>query len=334
MRLPLLVAAALFAAGCSCPCRSTVAATPLVTSVSADGAPMAVLDNGVVKLDLALPSATSGYYRGPRFDWSGVVVQATWQGHTAFGSLKPGAAPTRHDRGAGPMAEFGIDSVDGYDSTPVGGTFLKIGVGGLTRNSAGNYSFHGGQPVVAPAPITVTGGATWAEFTSSATVGAQAYAYIKRVELLTDKPGFALRHRLTNTGTAPFATDWYSHNMIAFDGGKVDGSYRLDLPFTPTVAAPLPTFTLEGNRMHLTDLISTNNLWTLVEGWPHSAAANQVTVVDETAKVGLRITTDRTPSKWVVYGEATGICPEIFIPVKLAPGETMSWSSEYQFVAP
>ncbi len=340
MRLPLLVAAVLFTAGCTCPCRSPVAATSLVTSVSADGAPMAVLDNGVVTVELALPSATTGYYRGPRFDWSGVVVQATWTPatgtkHTAFGVLKPEAGPERHERGAGPMAEFGIDGVDGYDATPVGGTFLKIGVGGVTRTGDGPYKFNAGHPVVAPAAIAVTGGATWAEFTSSATAGAQSYAYAKRVELLSDGPGFVLRHRLTNTGTAPIATDWYNHNMIVLDGAKVGAGYRLDLPFTPTVASVLPTFTMAGQSMHITNAVATpgTSLWTLVEGWPNTPAANQVTVVNENTKVGLRITTDRTPSKWVVYGEATGLCPEIFIPVKLAPGETMGWASEYRFVA-
>jgi hypothetical protein len=45
-------------------------------------APQAKISSGRLHATLYLPDAQSGYYRGTRFDWSGVIAALEWNGHT------------------------------------------------------------------------------------------------------------------------------------------------------------------------------------------------------------------------------------------------------------
>src|SRR5260221_11385813 len=47
--------------------------------------PQAEISNSQIHAKLYLPDATSGYYRGRRFDWAGVVASLDWKGHNYFG---------------------------------------------------------------------------------------------------------------------------------------------------------------------------------------------------------------------------------------------------------
>ena len=49
--------------------------------------PQVVIANKLLKATVYLPDAEKGFYRGTRFDWSGMVAQAEYKGHTFFGEL-------------------------------------------------------------------------------------------------------------------------------------------------------------------------------------------------------------------------------------------------------
>ena len=68
--------------------------------------PKTILSNGDLKAVVFLPDATNGYYRGPRFDWSGVVACATYNGHTYFGEWFRKYDPLGNDAITGPVEEF------------------------------------------------------------------------------------------------------------------------------------------------------------------------------------------------------------------------------------
>ncbi len=54
-----------------------------------DDFPSAKITNGLITATLHLPDAQKGYYRGTRFDWSGVMPSLEYKGHQYFGSLEP-----------------------------------------------------------------------------------------------------------------------------------------------------------------------------------------------------------------------------------------------------
>src|SRR4051812_31996822 len=47
--------------------------------------PSVEISNGTITATIHLPDAKAGFYRGTRFDWSGVVGQLTFAGHTFYG---------------------------------------------------------------------------------------------------------------------------------------------------------------------------------------------------------------------------------------------------------
>jgi len=40
------------------------------------------ITNGIVNIEVALPHHSEGYYRGSRFDWSGLICSLEYDGHT------------------------------------------------------------------------------------------------------------------------------------------------------------------------------------------------------------------------------------------------------------
>src|SRR5436309_9575672 len=66
-------------------------------SARAADPPRHVLTDGRLTLSVLLPDAKTGFYRGTRFDWSGVVEKAQINGHTLFGYWKATHDPTNHD---------------------------------------------------------------------------------------------------------------------------------------------------------------------------------------------------------------------------------------------
>src|SRR5438309_5820121 len=65
----------------------SVAKSPVDAAAArhATSAPEAEIDNGVLKVRFYLPDARKGFYRGTRFDWSGVIGSLEYKGHRYYG---------------------------------------------------------------------------------------------------------------------------------------------------------------------------------------------------------------------------------------------------------
>ena len=60
--------------------------------------PQVTIANSQVMAKLYLPDPASGYYRGTRFDWSGVIYSLQCDGHEYFGEWQKTDDPYLHDR--------------------------------------------------------------------------------------------------------------------------------------------------------------------------------------------------------------------------------------------
>src|SRR5512146_2079582 len=63
----------------------------------AAGPPQATLTNGQIRVEVYLPDAGNGFYRGTRFDWSGVIASLEYQGHSYYGPWFDSVDPKVHD---------------------------------------------------------------------------------------------------------------------------------------------------------------------------------------------------------------------------------------------
>ena len=126
-----------------------------LTPFAMTDAPSATISNGQIVVKIYLPDVNLGFYRGTRFDWSGVIHSLRFQGHDYYGPWFTKTDPAIHDfiyQGddiiagpcsaiTGPVDEFGPL---GWDDAVPRNTFVKIGVGALRRpgNAASYDNFH------------------------------------------------------------------------------------------------------------------------------------------------------------------------------------------------
>ena len=114
--------------------------------------PQTEISNGLITAKLYLPDADQGYYRGSRFDWSGVIYELKYQGHDYFGKWFSRYDPKIHDAIYGPVEEF---SEIGYEQAPVGGEFIRIGIGGLRKPAENRFQRFGYYELSNPGKWTI-----------------------------------------------------------------------------------------------------------------------------------------------------------------------------------
>src|ERR1700712_4430466 len=90
--------------------------------------PQLSLSNGLVHALVNLPDADKGWYRGSRFDWSGVIPCLSYDGHTYFNPWRPTHDPMGHDSLSGPVEEFNSlvsKAPLGFEDAKAGDLFVK-----------------------------------------------------------------------------------------------------------------------------------------------------------------------------------------------------------------
>ena len=300
--------------------------------------PAARLTSGGIEMDVMLPDAEKGFYRGPRFDWSGLVHRVHFKGHTWFGPWQPEHKPAANDHAVGPAEEFGMGiggmpAPFGYAEAPAGGTFLKLGVGELRKVEEPGYRFGFLYEIVKPGTWTVQADTSAIEFRQDAGDPAgYAYRYTKRIELKPGLPGFSIRHDLCNTGAKPLQAGHYSHNFTVIDDVPVGPEYELEFPFAPVAKRDLRGMAaISGSKLNfLRELVPGEALFTEFGGYQGTVAENGVLIRCRRGGAALKITGDRPVHQYNFFATRTTLCPEPFILLQAAPGESIAWTTEYQ----
>jgi hypothetical protein len=296
-------------------------------------APMATIANAEVSASVHLPDATAGYYRGTRFDWSGVVSSLTWNGHEYFGPWFERYAPTRHDAITGPVEEFLTgDTALGYAEAAPGGTFIRIGVGVLRKPDEPSFRRFATYDIVNPGAWTITKGADWITFVHTLDDGAgYAYAYRKTLRLVG--ASLVLEHELANTGRNPIATSVYNHNFFTLDGQPTGADVRVRFPFAPRADRALKDLAEIRSReiVFLRSLQPTENVFTELDGFGASAADYGFEMENRATGAGVRVTGDRPLSRLIFWAAHRTACPEPYIDASVDPGRTKAWTITYAF---
>jgi hypothetical protein len=69
-------------------------------------------------------------------------------------------------------------------------------------------------------------------------------------------------------------------------------------------------------------------------GYSSNAADYHFTVEDTAAKIGVEQTSDTPLSRLYFWSTRSTICPEGYIRLNVAPGQTTGWRIRYRFFAP
>lgn len=297
-------------------------------------APSAGISNGVVSASLYLPDAKNGYYRGTRFDWSGQISALHYNGHSFFGQWFDRYDPLSHDAIMGPVEAF--DPV-GYEETPTGGSFLKIGVGMLKKMEDKPYFFTGQFPVVNGGTWQVHKRSDAVEFIHRLQDSLYGYEYTKTVRLLPGEPKLLLIHSLRNTGKNQISTRVMNHNFFVIDNEPTGPDFTIDFAFDLQVQPPDEPVLAQakGRRIFFVADTSTNKRLYLgdITGFRAHASDYNITIKNNKTGAGVNITCDQPMSRLYFWAAEKTICPEPYIPVNIRKDETFRWTITYDFSA-
>lgn len=330
-----------------------VAGVPLAAGLclSAGAAQEAEIANGVIRVRLCLPDATAGFYRGTRFDWSGVIGALEYAGHDFFPQWFQRSDPKVHDfvyEGGdivagpctaitGPAEEFSTDGRGlGFDEAQAGGTFIKIGVGVLRKPDDAKYDpfrlysiVDGGEWAVAPRPESVEFRHQLADPSSGF-----GYDYRKTVSLPAGQPQLVLAHCLRNTGQRLLQTSVYNHNFLYLDRQAPGPDCSITVPFQIQPAPPPPAqlAEIQGNRIVFRKtLTGTDCVYFAIQGFGRDPKDYDIRIENRRVGAGVRITADRPLSRAALWTIRAPLSFEPFLDLRLEPGAEFTWRITYDF---
>jgi hypothetical protein len=301
--------------------------------------PRASISNGIVNAVVYLPDAKNGYNRGTRFDWSGMVGCVAYKGHTYFGVWFPHYDPLLHDAITGPVEEFRSSDGEGalnYDQAKPGELFVKPGVGVLRKPDDSPYKFATRYPLVDGGKWTVRSGKSGVSFTQKlkSPLGI-AYVYHKTLKLDEHLPVLIIQHELKNTGTESIDTQVYDHDFFMFDGAPTGPGMVVHFPFEPKAARDLGNGAkIDGKEIvYERELQSGQEATSFLTGYSNNSSDYDFTTENRNTGVGVEQTGDVPISRFNFWSVRTTICPEAYVHIKIAPGETAHWTIRYRFFA-
>ena len=333
--------------------KTTLIATCLVPIggvCSADSPPAAQITNGSVRLSVYLPDAKTGFYRGTRFDWAGVIGSAEYAGHDYFPQWFQRADPKVRDfiydgsdivagpctAITGPSEEFVTDGKAlGFDEAKPGGTFIKIGVGVLRKPDDAKYDMFRVYEIVDGGKWTVRPDSDAIEFRQELSDPSSGYAYDyrKTVSVTKDKPQFVLDHRLHNTGRRAIHSSVYNHNFLYLDRQPPGPDTSITVPFLIQASPPDQHLVeVRGNQiMFRNTLTGEDRVYLAIAGFGVDPKDYDIRIENRKAGAGVRITANRPLSRGALWSIRAPLSVEPFIDMKIEPGAEFTWRITYDF---
>lgn len=297
-------------------------------------APMAKISNGQIKAEIYLPDIEKGYYQGTRFDWSGVMPVLEYGGHSYFGKWFKTYDPKVHESVMGPVEEF---APIGYEQALTGDSFVKIGVGALTKPQESEYNKFKTYEIYDTGKWKIKKLHDGVIFHHSLKKGDYPYEYEKTIILTQGKSEMVLEHTFTNTGNKIIETEVYNHNFFFIDTMNIGPGYSVKFPFDLMGEGEVRGIG-EFAEINGKEIVYIKNLGEKDHVYLGSLTGNQITengydiqIENKTSGAGVRITCDRPLSRLVFWSAQKTVCPEPYLHIKVAPGKTFTWKITYNF---
>ena len=282
-----------------------------------------------LELTLFAPDFNGGYYRGTRFDHSGIFRRIVKDGFVFADEWFDGYDPYRHDTVCGTSEEFGQN---GYEDVEPGSFFLKTGVGLLLKEDDSPYDHFKLYKVADAGSWTVTCRDDEALFVHLVESDDWSYVYEKRVRII-DGDTFEITHHLCNTGVEVIEGQTYNHNFFTFGDQRPGPEIEIDFPFMPcgTWRAEYDSVALsekgirysrpilQGESVFMGNINPMDGTEVTGEVFSMSAAGRKVTFAS-----------DRPFDHIVFWSNHRVGCIEPFIPYRLESGEESEWTYTYK----
>jgi hypothetical protein len=313
--------------------------------------PAAEITNAWVRVRLYLPDAKTGFYRGTRFDWAGVIGSAEFAGHDYFPQWFQRADANVRDfiydgpdivagpctAITGPSEEFvSDDGALGFDEAGPGGTFIKIGVGALRKPDDGKYDMFRLYEIVDGGKWSVRRQPDAVEFRQGLSDPSTGYGYDyrKTVSLAKDGPDLVLEHSLRNSGRRAIHSSVYNHNFLYLDRQSPSPDISITFPFS-IQASPAPDSHLAEIRrnqiLFRKTLSGEDRVYFAIAGFGSDPKDYDIRIESHQAGAGLHVTADRPLSRAALWTIRAPLAVEPFIHMNIEPGAEFTWRINYHF---
>ncbi len=282
-----------------------------------------VLSNERLSVEISYPGEK---YNGSRFDWCGLITQVTLDGKHTF-CVKESLEPGKGSGGCGLCGEFGIREPVGFDETPVGEYFPKIGVGLLKRPDTEPYDFFR-KYEVKPVDFNVISDNTSADLSAVMPVH-NGYGYIYKKSISLSQNKLKITYILENTGEKKISTTEYCHNFIGIDNNSIGSNYSLKLPCDIHPEGVSGEIIVKDKEISWPDSFS-GEFYSQFKDFDCSGNSTWE-LYDSKSGVSVKETDDFIPQKFALWGSKHVASPEAFANIDIEPGEKQTWLREYEF---
>ncbi|MBR6322349.1 MAG: hypothetical protein IKR59_05730 [Lachnospiraceae bacterium] len=291
---------------------------------------MITIESSRLRVTIADPNRE---YNTSRFDRAGFITQVTLDGKYEFCSAEYGGTG-----GMGLCSEIKFDPLS--EIVPVGGKFLKPGVGILTKIDDAPYHIFKTYPVL-PFPISVENRGYQAVFRTTP-IDLNGYAIRQKKTVTIYENRLRMDYEFENIGRNRVEFNEYVHNFVTLNHRPVDETYVLEMPAmnvpmgdvaAPRSPIPGPSGVYcdeEGLKTRAADFYDSMIFFdpSCVDhsvkpfSWTLRSTANDLSI---TEKVSF------DPAYMRVWTVGEIMSPEVFSAVELDPGEVAVYHREWCF---
>ena len=286
-----------------------------------------IIKNNTLEVAIDFPLEN---YKGSRFDWSGKISSVKFKS-LPLTTIEDTGSKDVNFLGKGLYNEFGIASPIGFEETPMGGWFHKIGVG-LLKKEHKDYLFHRNH-LIKPASFDVN-------YENQKIIiickseNVNGYSYILKKEITVSENNFIIDYSLHNTGEKRIITDEYVHNFMAINNTLIDKDYELKFPFPINPSLFDETVNSENKVEIGLDTITFNKtpekqfFFSNLTGGKELQAEWMLT--NTKTNVGIKEIGSFKTEKINVWGWKHVISPELFFKISVDPKKTIEWSRKFE----
>ena len=269
-------------------------------------------------------------YKGSRFDWSGKISSIKFE-NLPLTTVENTESKNINFLGKGLYNEFGITSPVGFEETPVGGWFHKIGVG-LLKKQYKEYLFHRNH-LIKPADFDITYKNQKIKIICKSEL-INGYCYVLKKEITISENSFTIDYLLQNTGEKKIVTDEYVHNFMAINNALIGEDYTLKFPFPINPSLFDETVNSENKVEIGLDNITFNKtpekqfFFSNLTGGKELQAEWMLTNLK--TGVGIKEVGNFKTNKINLWGWGHVISPELFFKISVDPKKTIEWSRKFE----
>eukprot|EP01130_Rhizamoeba_saxonica_P003384 TRINITY_DN1430_c0_g1_i3.p1 TRINITY_DN1430_c0_g1~~TRINITY_DN1430_c0_g1_i3.p1 ORF type:complete len:306 (-),score=67.03 TRINITY_DN1430_c0_g1_i3:1104-2021(-) len=281
--------------------------------------------------------AVKGYYRGSRFDWSGIIKNVYLENKVFYGDWITPHDPYNPEHARSICEEY---TQLGWDEASVGEEFVKIGVGRLLKKEGEYNSVDIAYEFVEVPEWQVTHDDSTVSYTQVLTSPTgYSYQLEKKLEIdSTNDPTILVTHSLTNIGEKDIECGQYVHNFTIINHQPNHGQgYSVEFNFQPVQKTPelKNKTTLQGNKLVFDTKMEPGEDFEeqfheekTVENASFTANfsdpdTNEVTGYHHQGSLPLYYMN--------LWGIDSNFSPEPWIVIKLKPTESVTWTNTYTY---